>query len=57
LKPVWNAELKKAVVRHLKVPGLTDSRTTAPKLMEDVQIVNLAMEDVLYQSDHDDDLV
>jgi len=55
LKPVQNAELEKAVVRHLKVPGLTDSRTTAPKLMEDVQIVNL--EDVLYQSDHDDDLV
>jgi len=39
LKPVQNAELKKAVVRHLKVLGLTDSRTTAPKLMEDVQIV------------------
>jgi len=57
LKSVQNAELKKAVARHLKVLGLTDSTTTTPKPMEDVQIGNLAMEDALYQSDHDDNLV
>jgi hypothetical protein len=57
LKSVRNAELKKVVGRYLKVLGLTDSATTAPKPMEDVQIGNLAMGDALYQSDHDNDLV